>query len=271
MNYQLLFNKLRYPLVLKLHMVRKNNTILRPLLAKWLDIKEPLLDFKSISLILLILVAIGSFVYVNFIQLAYKSSANMACPFPANPEKVHGQVILTPTSTESIYDCSSQDVIIASDAEVIVGSYVNGDGSITGDYGAEIVFKNLTIEPGGILHANGMGYKPGESDGGVGNATASTDNVGGSGGGYGGAGGEGASNGLILPGQTGQVYGNAYIPNLLGGAGGNSTTGIAGSGGGAIKLNVSENLLLNGTISANGTNGSINTDNTATGGGGAGG
>lgn len=117
--------------------------------------------------------------------------------------------------------------------------------------GAPVVFnlKDVTIAAGAGFNANGRGYTrystcPGYSD-----STGSY-----FGGSYGGRGGNNAATGLssLAP------YGFANAPFHPGGAGGNNP-----QGGGAIRI-TAQNMTLNGTLSANGTDAIFN-------GGGAGG
>jgi RHS repeat-associated protein len=126
---------------------------------------------------------------------------------------------------------------------------LKGNSTINGSISLNA--KNLNIEEGSYITANGKGYPAGQ---GLGAGNSSTN--GGSGGGYGGKGGDGDS-----PLKSGGlIYGSAISPVDLGSGGGgprgtinnivyNST---GGPGGGAIKLNISGILTLYGLISANG-------------------
>ena len=77
--------------------------------------------------------------------------------------------------------------------------------------------------------------------------------TGGGGGGYGGWGGNGDG------GAGGAPYGSQYNPVDLGSGGGCGDEGTAaGHGGGAINLTVGNTLMLDGIISANGGNGTVN-------------
>ncbi|MBI3036433.1 hypothetical protein HYY73_01575, partial [Candidatus Woesearchaeota archaeon] len=97
--------------------------------------------------------------------------------------------------------------------------------------------------------ANGTG--PGGGDGCGGDTTCSS-----AGAGYGGRGGDG------LTGPTnngGQSYGSVTEPTDIGSAGGNTATTIVagGNGGGAVFINVTDTLSIQGNITANGTDGKI--------------
>ena len=122
---------------------------------------------------------------------------------------------------------------------------------------------SLDIQAGGSVSVSGKGFTSSEGYAqGIDNATAA------GGGGYGGAG--GASSSGAAGGSA--TYGSSTQPVDIGSAGGNDTTSTTvsegGPGGGAIKIVLSDTLTLNGTLSANGTDG-IGTTNP--GGGGAGG
>ncbi len=108
----------------------------------------------------------------------------------------------------------------------------------------------LVVEPSGVLNAVGVGYRGINSGGWTGSTsetypgfTGASSGCGGSHAGYGGVGGYG--------GDAGDIYGSESEP-LEFGAGGARLAGLSGSnGGGLIRLEVGE-LVLNGTISANG-------------------
>ncbi len=101
--------------------------------------------------------------------------------------------------------------------------------------------RNVTIDSGAKITADGKGYAGSAGPGkGIGSF--------GSGAGYGGTGSVGGTG--EAPGGT---YGSVVAPLDLGSGGGNT----GGAGGGAIKLDLTGNLNLGGTISANGVNGSM--------------
>jgi hypothetical protein len=130
---------------------------------------------------------------------------------------------------------------------------------LTGQARCEVtVLNNATIVAGGSVNTDGRGYPIG-GDPGPG-AGARRDCCG-SGGGHGGTGGRTAG------GATGGApYGSVTEPLAPGSAGGNSDSGPGPAGGGVVRLNVANVLTIDGRVSANGVNGTIN--NT---GGGAGG
>jgi hypothetical protein len=197
--------------------------------------------------------------------------AEQSCPLVISQDgKVHGVQSINPNSSDSVFDCSTLDIIVASDGEVTVNSYKNADSSTSGDYGATLLVKNLTIEAGGKVTANGTGYTITDTDNPTGNGGTGTGESAGSGGANGGFGGEGVAADPNPAAPGGIAYGNAESPDMLGGSGGNGGTGgLGGAGGGAIKIIATENVEIYGSLTANGLDGV--TDNTSSGGGGAGG
>jgi len=131
---------------------------------------------------------------------------------------------------------------------------------------------NLTINSGGQINVNGMGYHGGDgvtylNGEGPGGGTAAS-NAGGAG--YGGVGGTGRASPSDAVGYGGMSYGSMFSPAQLGSGGGvGSGRALGGAGGGKIKLVVAGALANNGTISANGSVGSHSDANG--GGGGSGG
>ncbi len=100
------------------------------------------------------------------------------------------------------------------------------------------ILEFLTVEPGGKLSADGLGYPQREGpEAGTGRG----------GGGYGGRGGTGSQY------EPGDIYGDATMPDRLGSGGGRGhSNGCGGSGGGALILDVGGILTVNGELSANG-------------------
>jgi hypothetical protein len=111
------------------------------------------------------------------------------------------------------------------------------------------VLGNATIQAGGALSVDGLGYPAGQGPGPGHNLSAAQTTTGG-GGGYGGDGGSSA-----FGAAGGPAYGSVSFPsaNGSGGAAG-STEGTSGggAGGGALHLAVSGALAVNGSLSANG-------------------
>ncbi len=108
---------------------------------------------------------------------------------------------------------------------------------------------NLTVAAGSVIDANGKGYAGGitkNAGSGPGGGGGNNGN-GAGGGGYGGVGGTYAA---AAPG--GVTYGSATSPVDPGSGGGGSDVGAGANGGGYIRLDVAGQLLVNGTIRANG-------------------
>ncbi len=108
-----------------------------------------------------------------------------------------------------------------------------------------IACSNLFIASGGEIDADGKGYAGGTSTrnaSGPGAGVNHSSNP--TGGGYGGTGG----------GSGGGIYGSTNAPLAPGSGGGGRTTGGSngGHGGGAIRIEASGSVTVNGTISANG-------------------
>ena len=123
---------------------------------------------------------------------------------------------------------------------------------------------NISVTTGdvnvlGAINVNEKGYKDGYGPG------AGVDGSSGAGGAsHAGVGGNGKSRlGSTI------IYGSSTQPVSLGSGGGDNNDNTGGKGGGAIKLTVSGNIIVNGGISANGEKGSISGNDG--GGGGSGG
>ncbi len=106
---------------------------------------------------------------------------------------------------------------------------------------------NVEVAAGGAINANGKGYG---GDAGPGAGYAAGSPADGSGAGYGGIGGMSSSNAV-----GGTVYGSFTQPTDLGSGGGTSYSGLGGAGGGAIQITAGGIFIINGTISADGVNG----------------
>ena len=106
---------------------------------------------------------------------------------------------------------------------------------------------NVEVAVGGAINANGKGYGGGAGPG-AGYAAGSPAD--GSGAGYGGIGGMSSSNAM-----GGTTYGSFTQPTDLGSGGGTSYAGIGGAGGGAVQISAGGTFIVNGTISADGANG----------------
>ena len=111
---------------------------------------------------------------------------------------------------------------------------------------------NVTIQSGGSLLADSAGYPAGSGSGHGLNYNSGTGYPCG-GGGHGGSG----ANGSLTNASGGTTYGSQTSPTTYGSGGGQfMPNSFGGAGGGAIQLNVSGTLQVDGRISANGGNGS---------------
>jgi hypothetical protein len=107
---------------------------------------------------------------------------------------------------------------------------------------------NVTVNVGGAIIADGKGFS-GVAGQGPGGTTNGPNGYTGGGGGHGGFGGS-SIDGVA----GGNAYDSIQQPLAFGSPGGGSPAfGFGGAGGGAIVLTVSNNLVLNGRISANGS------------------
>ena len=130
----------------------------------------------------------------------------------------------------------------------------NAAGQVGGQWvgqGVTLFAYNVQLDNGSSITADGQGYtggalgQSGNGPGG-GGGTAGYDSAGGSHGGL------GQSTTCCSAGPT---YGTRATPTDLGSGGGGADNSVAGNGGGAIRLIVPQTLTINGTISANGSNG----------------
>ncbi|XP_038052472.1 uncharacterized protein LOC119725183 [Patiria miniata] len=145
----------------------------------------------------------------------------------------------------------------------VVALQVDGGGLVEGTH-LYVHAENITIDAGGQFSADGQGYSV--QDGGSLNPDGSfreglhgiinfgmgqTGTAGSSGAGHGGSGGHGR--GIA---KTGQPYSDLYEPEEFGSVGGGTS---GGSGGGRIWFNVTDTILIDGLVSANGIGGGTNT------------
>jgi len=121
-----------------------------------------------------------------------------------------------------------QNLIITNNATLTLAGDQNSPNEFKG---VKITAQNITVNSGAKISADGQGCR-----------TTCPGTLGSSGGaGYGGKGGDGRN----APGSAGLTYGSALYPTDLG-------SGTQYTGGGAIYLEVSNILINDGTISANG-------------------
>ena len=181
---------------------------------------------------------------------------------------INGNATWTPTDGTT-WDCSGLDVYVTNSATLTFSS------DTTNGYYGWLSVDNVTIDSGSSISSNSKGctFASGSSTNGYGPngsniCTISTAGYGysngGGAGGYGGAGGAGVG---ASSGAGGTTYGSSIAPTFFGSSSGRNFFAATGSGGGVVRLDISETLTLNGTISANGGNGNTFGTNIATGGG----
>ena len=133
---------------------------------------------------------------------------------------------------------------------------------------------NVTVDAGGKIAADGLGYRPEHNNathgpqslhGDVNPGMPTADASSGSGAGHGGSGGHGA---LDMDTGAGFAYGDLFEPDVFGSSGGSGVGGAkGGSGGGMIWMNVTGVIYIDGEVSAHGSPAA----ETSGGGGGSGG
>jgi hypothetical protein len=160
--------------------------------------------------------------------------------------------------------------------EILGGAILqHSDNSNTQQYSMIIHSGNITLDAISSINLNLKGYTGGTSmnDGygpGKGKGSTNSGNYAGGGAGHGGDGGDGYNPGYSGHGEGGNSYSSIISPLEIGSGGGGSGESPAGAdGGGAVFLNASGTLIINGTITANGGNGQGASN--AAGGGGSGG
>jgi hypothetical protein len=140
----------------------------------------------------------------------------------------------------------------------------NAAGQWLQNGGIFIACTTLTVQAGGEINADGLGYFSSNATNGYGPGGGIYANPCGGGGGYGGAGGRGG-----VTGATGGVAcGASNNPIDPGSGGGGDNSWGLGGGGGYVKILASGTVSVYGVISANGTNGG---GGSSQGGGGSGG
>lgn len=131
-------------------------------------------------------------------------------------------------------------VTVAGDTYIAANSWIYPVSHAINGGSAQFMMANLTIMANGGFNANSAGFKEGS---GPGRGRSDTQGLGG-GGGYGGRAGGYAAN-------YGQTYGSSNAPVLPGSSGGY----YGGRGGGLARLSVARTFTMNGTIQANGSDG----------------
>jgi hypothetical protein len=144
----------------------------------------------------------------------------------------------------------AEDLIVDHNLELAAGTYNYGQVKVTNSAililnGAVTINAEIfSIDSGAAISADGKGYPTAQGPGAGGTTNPSAYSCGG-GAGYGGRG------GMNIEGK-GLPYGSVFAPVDLGSGGGPPGYEYGGNGGGAIQLNISDSLIIDGKISANG-------------------
>lgn len=140
------------------------------------------------------------------------------------------------------FDCSTKNIVVNSGFTLTLSPSMSNDDDDTNDFGVTVQANSFTIE--GTITANNLGYPAQKGPGKGGDRTS----------GYGSAGaGHGGVGGDAYVATGGPIYGSITSPTTLGSGGGYSSYGgVAGAGGGAFKLISNNDMVINGTVSANG-------------------
>ncbi|MEO6924917.1 MAG: hypothetical protein ABI142_13910, partial [Bryocella sp.] len=177
---------------------------------------------------------------------------------PAGTTATYNSITLQNGATMTIGGGSNITVagaLVVTANSTIVAQSLNNTAKVSGAWigsGVTLNAGSVQVDAGSSINADGQGYVAQAGPGG---------GTGGNGASYGGVGGNLAAS---------TTYGSPSAPVDLG-SGGGSYESIGGSGGGAIKLNVTTTLANNGIISAKGTTFIVCTGSGACGGGYAGG
>jgi hypothetical protein len=158
-------------------------------------------------------------------------------------------------------------LIVSGDVTVQSGGSINANLDL-------LSANTMTVASGGSISANLLGYQPVMANNGAGPGGGTVGNwLPAAGGSHGAMGASGRNEHGVRTEPSAGAYGSSTEPTTLGSAGGDfiSATSLArpAAGGGAIKIVVASTLAVNGSISANGGNGTF--AHPQAGGGGAGG
>lgn len=168
------------------------------------------------------------------------------------------------------YDAVGGSPLIIDDGDVVMysGSEMTHSASgsgIVGRLDIEVQTGDFTVHSGASIDADGKGYSASNGNGQGGDGETNYNSAGGGAG----HGGYGANSNE--PGYGGPIYDDFDNPLLPGSGGGNAGTATGGRGGGVVKITLTDGeLILDGTITAQGNQGSTVTGGKA-GGGGSGG
>lgn len=200
------------------------------------------------------------------------SPAGMAGPFDAALLRSGTCVLGQPRTVSTLAISNGATLVFTNWSTVLTGTTVTvqsgGRIDLPAAFGnagpsnrIHVACETLTIETGAVVSAAAKGYAGSPSRGIRGSGPGWGDSSSGGAGGGGSHGGQGAYYTGITAG--GGIYGDTNMPLAPGSGGGAGWSWAGGAGGGAIRIEASTALILNGTLTANGQDG--------TGGGGSGG
>lgn len=165
--------------------------------------------------------------------------------FPLASIQLAGTLIFTNWDTT----LTAVDVTVTNGGKIT--HYVNTDSNApwTPDARIAISCSNLNVQTGGVINADAKGYiAPAINKASYGPGAGYNSYGGGAG--YGGVGGVGD---LLYVFSSGKEYGDPYNPTNPGSAGGShNSSGLGGNGGGAIWVNASGDVRVDGSMTANG-------------------
>ncbi|MFO0747628.1 MAG: hypothetical protein U1F43_18460, partial [Myxococcota bacterium] len=192
-------------------------------------------------------------------QLRALSVKNGKVTYNPAVANVFGQLVLDSAGT--FEKSGTGQVVVEGPLVVKSGGVLTHSANTTAQaHTLDVKAISVDVQSGGKISADALGFASSEGAGQGGDAAQ------GGGGGHGNVGGRGGSN-TVVGGAGGTAYPDATA--LLGSGGGDDTEVAGqqgGAGGGSIALQVCGDLIVSGSISANGQNGTANE-----GGGGAGG
>lgn len=151
------------------------------------------------------------------------------------------------------------------------GMVIEGGGTMHGTY-VTVNAESVTVDAGGHLSADGLGYRfehddithgPNSLHGTVNSGAPDATNGVGGGAGHGGTGGK--ENNATS--RAGFAYGDIYEPQKMGSSGGVGLYNLAGgTGGGRLWFNVTDTIFIDGIVSANGADAPFNASGGGSGG-----
>ncbi len=205
----------------------------------------------------------GTMVFIDRTTNALRISQNLELPPDSSVR--FGAVTVDDGGTLTLGGGSTLTVdgdLVVTDNSTVIARGKNTGGQVSGAWqgtGVTIDANRVRVDAGSTISADAQGYAGGQGPG----AGGSDGAHGGAGGGHGGVGGR-AGDGIN---DGGPAYGDGFAPVELG-SGGGVARSLAGSGGGAIAINVSDTLMLDGSITANGSDaGSVGCSLAGSGGG----